>query len=73
MIDRKTAGRALDAFAWTNGEAYLEAYEKVYGYAQRWDGYTADQFALMQNDGLRFIKKWPELAAQIVIQYELRD
>lgn len=73
MIDRKTAKRALNAFAWTDGDAYMRAYEKVFEYAARWDGYMNKQFRLMQTDGLRFIMKWPELAAQIVIQYELRN
>lgn len=73
MITRQQAKAALHAFTWTDGDAYMRAYEKVYGYAPRWDGYMQEQFALMQKKPLDFIVKWDELAAQIVIQYESRD
>lgn len=73
MITRNQAKTALHAFAWTDGKAFLNAYEKAFEYRPRWDGYIGEQFELMQKDGLRFIMKWPELAAEIVIAYTVRD
>ena len=70
MITKEDARTALHAFAWTNGDGFMKAYEAVYGHEVRWDAYMDDQFRMMQNKPLDFIIKWNDLAAQIVIDYE---
>ena len=70
MITRKQAQAALHAFTWTDGEAFLDAYEKLYGDRPRWDGYMSEQFTLMQTKPLDFIVKWDVLAGQILLAYQ---
>ena len=48
----------MDAFNWTNGEVFLEAYNKVYpNHEQKWTGYIEEQFHLMQTDAIYFVSQ----------------
>ena len=72
MITKRQARNALHAFTWTNGDTFLEAYNKVHGEygEQTWTSYIDDQFRLMQTKPLDFIIKWTDVAAEICIIYE---
>lgn len=72
MITSTQARNLLDAFTWTDGNQFLEAYNKVYGehVTYTWNSYIEHQFRLMQNDPLAFVIKWENLAAQICVIYE---
>lgn len=74
MITRQQAQDIMDAFNWTDGTAFLEAYNKVYPLENRaWTGYIEDQFHLMQTKPLVFIWKWTDLAAQICTTYAVQQ
>ena len=72
MITRTQARTTLHAFTWTDGNQFLEAYNKVYGehVTYTWNSYIENQFRLMQTKPLDFIIKWEDLAAQICVIYE---
>ncbi len=68
MITKQQARQTLHAFAWTGGDAFLEAYNRLHG-DQQWTSYIEDQFHMMQTKPLDFIIKWTDWAAEICAMY----
>ena len=71
MITLSDAETYLDAFNWCDGNEFLTSYKIAlnYDYCPRWDSYMETQFRLMQQNPLRFVKKWHKTASTIVARY----